>query len=198
MANLKQPSVFCCLLPRPGIMLFTFLSAVYAFSGVFAMTAGFVFAYFYMPLPDTAKEGMFFKFASNLFKLNTVVDVFCGLIYVYAFILAYKRKWKAFEPVLYVFLAIALYGGYSMLCTIKENYLVALNRDDSITDKFGDMDDDHKESFNRWFPRLLVVTTLILSVMPWLIQVYLIKQIRSYIKYVLYKKDEKYVSSSSE
>ncbi|CAO3587153.1 unnamed protein product [Absidia cylindrospora] len=171
MANLKQPSILCCLLPRSGIMLFTFLSAVYAFSGVFTLTAGYLFVYFFVSLSDSVKDGIPSNLASELFKWYRVIDVFCGLIYVYAFTLAYKMKWKAFEPVLYAFLAIVVYGGYSMYCCIEETYMTAFTIDDSYTERFTVLDDVEKESFKKMLPSIVVAFTFILSVMPWLIQV---------------------------
>ncbi|ORZ17396.1 hypothetical protein BCR42DRAFT_414532 [Absidia repens] len=175
-------------------MLFTFLSAVHAFSGIVAIMPVYVYAYIYEQVPGTATD-LLFGFASGLFKWNRMIDVFCGLIHVYAFTLAYKSKWKAFESVLYALLAIVVYNSYSVYCSMKENYMTVHNKDGSHTEKFGAMDDNQKETINKWLPTVLAVIILILDVIPLLVQMYLVKQTRSYIKYVLDKKDEKHIPS---
>ncbi|ORZ17393.1 hypothetical protein BCR42DRAFT_414527 [Absidia repens] len=191
MSNWKQPTMCCCLLPRSGIMSFTFLYTGYAFSGIFFKILGYIFTQKIAP-HQVEDQGELFDF---LFTWWHMVDVICGFIYFYAFILAYKRKWESLEYVLYGLMAIALYGIYPIYHDIKTCFTM---NDKLKGPKPDELDDAQYAMMQKWIVLTYIGFSLVSQVIPWIIQLCLIKQMRTYIKYVLYKKETKTIPASSE
>ncbi|ORZ06422.1 hypothetical protein BCR42DRAFT_427119, partial [Absidia repens] len=186
--NLKQPTMCCCLLPRPGIMLFTLLYSAYAFSGMFFMTLGYILTQKIAPHQAEDQDDNSVGLSDLIFTCGHMANVICGFIYFYAFILAYKRKWESFEHALRALMAIALFGVYESYDAFK--FIFQTNSQLNGPKPDGMNDDDYAE-LQKSYPYTSVAFGLIVYVIPWIIQLYLIKQTRSYIKYVLYKKGAK-------
>ncbi|ORZ17390.1 hypothetical protein BCR42DRAFT_414523 [Absidia repens] len=197
MSDLKQPTMCCCLLPRPGIMLFTLSYTAYAFSGMFFLTLGYILTQNIAPHQVEDQDERSVGLSDMIFTWEHMANVICGFIYFYTFILAYKRKWESFEYALRALMAIALFGVYECYDQFKFMFLI---HSQVYGPKPDEVDDNVYAEFQNSYPSASesIVFGLIVYVIPWIIQLYLIKQTRTYIKYVLYKKGEKNMSSSSE
>ncbi|CAO3587151.1 unnamed protein product [Absidia cylindrospora] len=191
MSNWKQPTMCWCLLPRSGIMSFTFLYTGYALSGIFFKALGYIITQNAAPRQDIHQDGLF----DFIFTWWHIVDVICGCIYFYSFILAYNRKWKSLEYALYALMAIAVYGVYPIYHDIKTCFKMNVKLNGPKPDG---IDDAQFATMQKWIVLTYIGFSLVVLVIPWIIQLCLIKQMRAYIKYVLYKKETKNVSSSSE
>ncbi|CAO3587157.1 unnamed protein product [Absidia cylindrospora] len=168
MSNMKQPTVCCCLLPRPGIMAFTFLYTGYAFSGIFFIALGYILTEHLTPQQAKDQDGGSVTLSDMIFTWWHMADVICGCIYFYAFILAYKRKWKSFEYVLQALMVVALFGVYSTYETFKFVYQTSSQLNGPKPDE---IDDESYAELQNSYTSSAIGFTLVAYVVPWIIQV---------------------------
>ncbi|KAI8344782.1 hypothetical protein BC941DRAFT_497983 [Chlamydoabsidia padenii] len=189
MTDYKPQSICCCLLPRPGIMVFAATYGLWYFGSiVFEIIAyGTIRMYNHVIPEDSSMEMPEGDLLPQLSSLENATRVMCASIYFYAFFLAYKRKWKALESIVYVLVVTALFDIYLLYGSLKVMVKAIMNFSNE------DVPDGHGV-----FIGIIAATTLLFHVIPLITQVYIINQIRSYVKYLLYKKDMKVSSSSAD
>ncbi|KAI8344781.1 hypothetical protein BC941DRAFT_409591 [Chlamydoabsidia padenii] len=204
----SQPVVYCCL-PRPGII---FMSAVFAIWELIKS-----FNYFVIQR-DTFQYKTFFLFLSNIARVVTLVSAFG---FIYAGYLAFKRSYKPFNRLMYLFVANLAFDLYSAIWTISNTLTASIRNKDHVKDHIIQGFKNHTLSYNSIINnntmtngtisnRTLneesaqnvaeVVATgiqifvplflCLLVIVPFLNKLYFVSKIHTYVKYVLYKKEE--------
>ncbi|SAM03272.1 hypothetical protein [Absidia glauca] len=167
MAHFKQQSICCCLLPRAGIMAFTIIYGFWSCSSILLTILTYPFAKIYVP--EDMRESVYgTSLLDHLFDFEYVIPLVCAATYFYAFFLAYKRKWKIFETVLYALGAIAVYDLYSMYFPIDMSIRFLLIEDLSFLPDNRSEEDQQKMMHE--MSLLMLGVTLVLNVLPWMVQ----------------------------
>ncbi|ORZ17391.1 hypothetical protein BCR42DRAFT_491267 [Absidia repens] len=182
----SKPIIYCCV-PRPGII---FMSLIFGFCGL-------------VPSISTLYSLHFISFKSFSCFIDCMdrdVDIISTFAFFYSAYLTYKRRYKPFKYLQYIFWTRVLFDVYNGIYTLKAALTVPLdqyniNKDMpyNATNNNGLTEEEyHKlnETLSYGVYAIMPFIMAFLILFPLLNKIYLIIKMKAYTDYVTYKKEE--------
>ncbi|ORZ17397.1 hypothetical protein BCR42DRAFT_414534 [Absidia repens] len=185
------PIIYCCLI-RPGII---FMSLIFGCVGILQC------------LYDLLRSGFFHvaNFEDFLNCTCRIVTIFTTFSFFYSAYLAYKREYKPFKYLLYIFwtnISLDIFSGMFVLKTlfdvtsksidIKEKLPYNATENHKLTE-----DEYYRIAQNVSSGADVILSFIVVSLLlfPFLNKVYLVVKLKAYADYINYKKDASSVPS---